>query len=222
MKTLWIQTVLLHFRRKTTREEHPMNFMYKRLIFLIVTFSLFAIAGSAFALTSHSELSRSRVDQNPLRGITAAQGAAKGLEPAAAVTVGKIIAIGAGSLAGQNTAAARRLPSTIAGHGVYLIPSSTGDFCTYVDQIGEGCTRPLTSMKPATFAFFDRGDGSHPIVFGIAKDGVQSISFSLKGKLFTVPVAANVYALEIGSSVSFEDFTNVTASFTDGSKAALD
>jgi hypothetical protein len=196
-----------------------MSAMYKRLAIFITTCSLFAIGGSAFALTTYSSNPSTHADADPLQNISAAQTAAVGLAPVAAATVRKLIIHGSGELIAE----ARLLPTKVAGHRVYLIPSSRGDLCTFVEEIGLGCTSPLTSTNPATFAVFDRDGpgGSASIAFGVAEDGVQSISFALNDKTNEVPVIGNVYAREFDPSVSFEDFANVTAVFADGSRVPL-
>lgn len=90
---------------------------------------------------------------------------------------------------------ARLLPSTIAGHSAYVVPTEGGNFCLFVATLGTACAPPFTDARPAFLvaAYPNPGSTAGPTVFGLAKDGVSSVTFSLNGTKHTAPVEQNVF-----------------------------
>jgi hypothetical protein len=117
----------------------------------------------------------------------------------------------------------RRLPSTIAGNTAYAVATTAGTFCLFVTQLAEACTLPLTDTFPAFVDVSDPGGTSTvgPTVFGIAEDGVGSISFTLDGVAHTVPVENNTFAFSATTPVKSDELADITAKFTDGHSVAI-
>jgi hypothetical protein len=123
---------------------------------------------------------------------------------------------------GADLSAVRQLPATIAGHAAYVMPSASG-ICLWVEQFGGGCGTPLTSSFPVLFSAFDPAVPG-PVgttAYGIAQDGVESITLTVNGSPVTVPVRGNAFEFSGGSSVTPDDITNVTANFDDGRSVTL-
>lgn len=77
---------------------------------------------------------------------------------------------------------------------------------------------PLSSSNPVLFTVTDRDgpSGVGPTAWGIASDGIISITFTEAGATRTVPVHGNVFAYVGAPSDSVADFTNIVANFADG------
>jgi hypothetical protein len=102
-----------------------------------------------------------------------------------------------------------QLPS---GRKLYVITDTRGDLCM-VDPTGMVCGTGLTPSRPIE----DESVGE--LMFGLALDGVTSISFERAGKEVMVPVRDNVWVYEGASlpeagalTAHFEDGTTVTIS----------
>jgi hypothetical protein len=62
----------------------------------------------------------------------------------------------------------------------------------------------------------DGPGGVGPTAYGVATDGVESVSFTEDNKVHTVPVNGNLFAFSGASSANVGDFTSVVANFADG------
>lgn len=199
---------------------NPMNRWIKRFLIAVAVGSVAVICTSAIALSS----SGARSSGNPLQGISTAENAAAGLtDTAATAALNSLKSEDSGPIAGQELDQARLLPASVSGHRLYLVPSTSGDLCMFVQSMIEACTSPLTASHPALFSVVDPDGpaGTGPLVFGVAEDGVSSISFDIAGVKQTVPVAGNVFEYQAGSSVNADDITGAAATFANGQTASL-
>jgi hypothetical protein len=100
------------------------------------------------------------------------------------------------NLAGRPLLGESRLLGTLpAGRRVYVVPTSAGRLCVVVERLAESCANPLTQATPITFAVA-RPAGEGPVAYGVARDGVASVSFRVGGRRVTVPVRNNLFAYQ--------------------------
>jgi hypothetical protein len=195
------------------------NRRFKRLLLFAIVASLAVIATSAIALSANSP----SPGVDPLQGISAAANAPVGVTSASARAMLTSLAGQSGPLASQLLDQARLLPAAVSGQDLYLIPSTSGDLCVFLDATSEACTSPLTDSDPAFFSVVDVNapGGSGPLVFGVARDDVTEVSFSVAGQAETVPVQNNVFSYQATSAVDAGAITDPTATFTDGEVVSL-
>jgi hypothetical protein len=197
-----------------------MNRWLKRFLTVAVIASLAVIGTSAIALSANT----SARSGDPLQGIAAVANSPAGVTDSTALTtLNSLKARHSGPIGGQLLEQARLLPTSISGRHLYLVPSTSGDICMFVQAKIEACTSPLTASHPALFSVVDPDGpgGTGPVVFGVAKDGVSTISFTVAGVEQTVPVKGNVFEYQAASSVNADDITNATATSTNGQDASL-
>ena len=124
--------------------------------------------------------------------------------------------------AGVRLLAQSRLLGTLPmGRRVYLVPTSSGRLCVVVERLAETCGDPLTQAAPLTFAVVDPdrpGGGEGPVAYGVARDGVISVSFTVDGRRETVAVRHNLFAYQGRPTDS--RFSEPVAHFAGGSAAA--
>lgn len=109
-----------------------------------------------------------------------------------------------------------RLLGRLPSYGnVYVLTNTAGNLCTY-DRDGGSCDPPLSHSHPVTIGE-DNTTGSNPVSYGLAMDGVTSVSFQAAGQQVTVPVKDNLwyYAGE-NSALDY-----LTVHFSDGSTELL-
>lgn len=187
----------------------------KRALYLTAAACLCILGFAAFHLAT-----RASATSDPFQGISAAESAPTlpSNSPALAQmqTGGEFFA---GVVSG-----ARELPSTIDGHNAYVMPTTSGGFCLFVEQLPEGCDSPLPSLAvPVLFAEYDP-DGNGPTgttAYGIAEDGIDSIGMTVNGAKVTLPVQGNVFQFSGGPSVAPASITDVIANFDDGHSVPL-
>jgi hypothetical protein len=125
---------------------------------------------------------------------------------------------------GELFSAARQLPSAIAGDAAYVIPTTHGGFCLVVTQLGSACDASFTDSTPPVLFIDSDPDGSGPIgttAFGIAENGVDSITMTVNGSPVTVPVQENTFQYSGGATVTPNSITNISAHFADGRSVTL-
>jgi hypothetical protein len=108
---------------------------------------------------------------------------------------------------------ARLVGALPSGRRVYLVPTSKGKLCVVVARLAESCGDTLTRESPITFTVVDRGQGQPAVAYGVALDGVVSVSFTAGGRAVTVPVRDNFFVYEASSGTSFSP---PTVTFADG------
>jgi hypothetical protein len=196
------------------------NRWINRFLIVVAAGSLVAICASSIALSSSG--SRSSVD--PLQGISAVKNAPAGVtDSSARDALESLKASDSGPIADQQLDEARLLPATVSGHRLFLIPSTSGDLCMFVQSTIEACTSPLSLSHPALFSVVDPDGpgGVGPLVFGVARDGVSTISFNVDGVKETVPVTGNFFEYQAGGSINADGITDATATSANGQSASL-
>ena len=109
------------------------------------------------------------------------------------------------------------------GRGLFVIPTAKGRLCVLVEDLSESCAYPLTMAQPITFTVADSdrtGGGEGPLAYGVARDGVTSVSFSVGDRRVTVPVERNMFAFQ--GRRGDRGFADVVVTFADGTTKALD
>jgi hypothetical protein len=116
----------------------------------------------------------------------------------------------------------RLLGALPAGRRLYLVPTSTGRLCVVVERLAESCGSSLSQAVPFTFAVADAGragSGEGPIAYGVARDGVVSVSFTVGGRRVTVPVRDNLFAYQAPPGAG--RFSAPVARFANGATRTL-
>ena len=110
------------------------------------------------------------------------------------------------------------------GERVYALTTTTNELCVLlVGRPGSnmssavGCGDPLNQDEPTTTGVVRPNPATPPLAFGIAIDGVTSVSFMAVGVETTVPVEHNIWAYE-GASDALE---SLTVHYADGTTQTL-
>jgi hypothetical protein len=192
----------------------------KSVIAAIAAASLATIGIATFSLTT-----RASASSDPFQGISAAEAASVSPPSGSALTtLQSMVSHASGSVGEQNISAARLLPASVQGSPAYVLPSSDGNFCFFAEALGvDACAQPLSSTVPALLVVADNHvlDGDGAVAFGVAKDGVQSITIAVAGVKHTVPVVQNVFEYYAGPSASVDDFTTEIANLVGGQSVTL-
>jgi hypothetical protein len=111
---------------------------------------------------------------------------------------------------------ARLLGELPDGRKVHVVPTSKSKLCVVVAGGPEACYPPLSRANPITFALSKAGPGAPHVIWGVATDGVTSVSFKLGGEPVTIPVEDNFYTWEGQPTEKMNDMSPVTVAFSDG------
>jgi hypothetical protein len=125
-------------------------------------------------------------------------------------------------IGGRLTGSARLIGTLPSGRRVYAVPTSKGRLCVVVAQLADSCGDPLTQAEPVTFTTVFRHPGDPTYAYGIARDGVAAVSFTVSGEHVTVPVQRNLFVYETAPGDSPRSFGDVKARFSDGSVEPVD
>jgi hypothetical protein len=164
-------------------------------------------------------------------GIGAAQhpaGTADVLDPATAAMV-------QANLRGIQLDTTRHIGQLPDGQDVYVITGTQNDLCTVLGPPHaniEDCGAPLSAKHPASiFTYYaaNNDPSLRYIVFGVAIDGVTSVTFKTGeaksgaaiGPEVTVPVKDNLWVYEIAHGPAPTVLQRVTAHFADGSSFTM-
>jgi hypothetical protein len=122
----------------------------------------------------------------------------------------------AGYIATCNLAldSARRVGQLTTGQKIYVMTDTHSDLCVIVQSFTVSCGAALDSEHPTT-EVTGTGGGGDFVAYGVARNDVASVSFSVAGHDVTVPVKNNVWAYEDSSSGSAASC--ITVHHTDGS-----
>jgi hypothetical protein len=194
-----------------------MKRLRRRAVYVIALGSIGVISVSTFVLST-----RASANQDPFQGISAAERAPAATPPAQALAQ---IQDGSGAaLGGAVISGTRLLASTIDGHPAYVVPTEAGDFCLFIATLGSACASPFTDARPAflVVAYPNQGSATGPIVFGLAEDGVNSLTFSLDGTEHTAPVHQNVFEYTGTPSANSGGIADVTANFMNGQAVKME
>ena len=162
----------------------------------------------------------------PFSGISAAdrpQRAQDVLDPAVVAQLRADEAPGGDQIGTHDIASARLVGTLPSGRHVYVVTTSKGRLCVVVARLAESCGNPLTQTEPLTFTIVDRdGPGGEPAVaYGVARDAVKSVSFTVGGRHETVPVRDNMFAYQAPLSVTSDSFSSVMVTLADGSRLSV-
>jgi hypothetical protein len=180
----------------------------RRVIVALAVGALLAIGGVAVA-----------ADWTPLATIGANDRPTQpedALSAAAREEVGKHELLPTGMVGARLVDEARLVGALADGRKVYVLPTSKSKLCIVVGEGDESCYAPLSRDEPATFAMAKTRPGAPHVVWGVATDGVVSVSFEIGRESVTVPVRNNFYAWQGHPSASLETVSAMTATFSDG------
>jgi hypothetical protein len=116
-------------------------------------------------------------------------------------------------IGGRRIDSSRLVGTLPSGRRVYLVPTSKGKLCVVVAGLAESCGDMLTREAPITFTVVDRGQGDPAVAYGVALDGVVSVSFKAGGRAVTVPVRDNFFVYEASGGTAFSP---PSVTFADG------
>ena len=158
---------------------------------------------------------------NPLRGIGAADHAqtpGDALDGSVQAQLRADLAPhgGVDQIGGRLTGSSRFVGTLPSGRRVYLVPTTKGRLCVVVAGLAESCGSPLTQEEPVTFTTVWEHPGEPAYAYGVARDGVQSVSFNAGARRVTVPVEHNLFAYESEPRDSPAGFGAITVTMVDG------
>jgi hypothetical protein len=162
----------------------------------------------------------------PFSGISAAdhpQRAQDVLDPAVVAQLRADEAPGGDQIGTRDIESARLVGRLASGRNVYVVTTSKGRLCVLLARLAESCGNPLTQTEPVTLTIVDRdGPGGEPAVaYGVARDGVKSVSFTIGGRRETVPVRGNMFAYQAPAFVTSDSFSSVMVTLADGSTQSV-
>jgi hypothetical protein len=162
----------------------------------------------------------------PFSGISAAdhpQRTQDALDPAVVAQLRADEAPGGDQIGTRDIESARLVGSLPSGRHVYVVTTSKGRLCVVVARLAESCGDPLTQTEPLTFTIVDSdGPGGEPAVaYGVARDGVKSVSFTVGGRHETVPVRGNMFAYQAPAFVTSDSFSSVMVTLASGATVAV-
>jgi hypothetical protein len=185
----------------------------RRLVLAVAVLASLAVATAAIA-----------VGLGALSGIGAANhppGSADVLDPATAAYLKEHL----GGIQLDTTRHIGRLPN---GRNVYVVTGTQNDLCTVVgppDAFVQ-CGEPLSDSHPATITgdyAVDNDPSAHWVIFGLALDGVTSVSFrptqadnQPAGPEVTVPVNDNLWIYRSSDAPEVDVFQPFKAHLADG------
>lgn len=158
---------------------------------------------------------------NPLSGIRAADHSqtrsdALGPDVQEQLRLDEPPAGGIDQIGGRLFGSARFLGTLPTGPKIYVVSTQKGRLCVVVAHVAESCGDPLTRDEPVTFTtVWDRA-GEPAYAYGVARDGVKSVSFQAGNRRITVPVEHNLFVYETEPRNSMPGFGAVTVTLADG------
>jgi hypothetical protein len=131
--------------------------------------------------------------------------------------------VGATLLGQRLISDARTLPTRVDGYQLYLVPTQTGKLCLGLGNSLEEWFDPLSQTHPVLFAATDRDGpgGVEPTVYGVAIDGVRTVTFTIDGAQRSVPVTGNVFEFHGDSDSEFDSIAPISATFSNGTEQPL-
>lgn len=111
---------------------------------------------------------------------------------------------------------ARVIGQLQSGQNIYIITTKSNDLCFVVGPPHPewNCDDPLSQAHPSTVFLYGQDPNITPPTFGIAVDGVTSVSFEANGQEVTVPVKNNVWMYP--GDVFNNAMLSLTVHFIDG------
>lgn len=109
---------------------------------------------------------------------------------------------------------ARRVGQLPSGQNVYVVTTTSSNLCFVVGPPYPewACQKPLSQLNPTTVFIYGNNPDVPHTTFGVALDGVTTVSFQAEGQEVTVPVDNNVWTYQGTNNAFF----SLTARFQDG------
>lgn len=120
---------------------------------------------------------------------------------------------------GKRVLDSARLVGTLpSGRKVYAITSTKGRLCVAIEGLSQSCGMQLSDKQPITLTIVDSDGlgGEPPLAYGVARDDVRSVAFTVSGRPITARVSGNLYYVEATPLHSYSSFSAPTVTFTDG------
>jgi hypothetical protein len=121
-------------------------------------------------------------------------------------------------IGGRLPDSARFVGTLPSGEKIYVVSTKKGRLCVLVARLAESCGYPLTQAEPVTFTATWERAGEPTYAYGVARDGVKSVSFNVgpDNRRVTVPVKHNLFVWESEPSNNVLGFHWVTVTLADG------
>jgi len=93
------------------------------------------------------------------------------------------------------------------------LPTTKGRLCVVVENLSGSCGYPLSQTHPITTTLTDPDGigGVPPVIYGVARDGITAVLFTVSGRPVNVPVRDNFFAYEGRPFETVFSFSAVTA-----------
>ncbi len=181
------------------------------------------IPAVALAIRGANAPSAPATANQPIGLVTSAEKSA--VDPRTAATLGMLNDRGhaAAAVGKRLVNDARTLPMTISGKRLYLVPTGKGKLCLFLEGSGETCSDRLSQANPALIvAEDDDGPGGvGPTVYGVAMDGVRSVTIAIGGERHVIPVTANAFVFRGDSAATAASLLAMSAARDDGTTLSL-
>ena len=196
-----IQPVTLPSRQQPTRRR---LLIYAALAFAIIVTGA-AIAGAPNPLAGIGAADHPRTPKDVLDAGVQAQLRADLVPPGGVDQVGPRV-----------TGSSRLVGTLPSGRKVFVVPTEKGRLCVVLARSAESCSGSLTPAEPVTFTAVWNHPGEPAYAYGVARDGVRSISFTFRSGHVTVPVEHNFYAYQTEPLDQPPGFGALTVTLDDG------
>ncbi len=194
-----LQSVLNAYAGPSNPRKRPAPRGLRRLRPLTVA----AIVTTALAVVSLAIAA----DFGAFDGISAAEhppGAADSLDPALVAGISAENARLVGTATGQLLPdSARFIRQLTSGERIYALSTTTDMLCVLIvgrpgSNMGSAtsCGDPLNQNEPTTIGSVQANSATPPLAYGVAIDGITSVSFMADGAQTSVPVKNNVWGYE--------------------------
>lgn len=117
-----------------------------------------------------------------------------------------------------------RLVGTLpSGRRVYALTTTRGRLCIAVEELSASCGRQLTDAAPISLTIVDADGfgGQPPLAYGVARDDVALVTFTIHGLPAVAPVKDNFYFYEGSTFDSYSSFAEAVVTFDDGRSLSL-
>jgi hypothetical protein len=202
-----VEPVSLGARRRTSRR----RLLGYAVIAVGIIISGVAVAGSLDPLSGIGAADHPRTPADTLDAQVRAQLRADLVPPG-----------GIDQIGGRLTGSSRFVGTLPSGKRVYVVPTTKGRLCVVLAGSAESCGSPLTQNEPVTFTIVWDGPGDRGYAYGVARNGVVSVSFNAGARRVTLPVEHNFFAYETEPRDSPPGFGAVTVTLADGTTQPVD
>jgi hypothetical protein len=197
---------------------------FGRQVVVGLVFAVMAVIPTVALATRGTDAPSQRSVPLPSIGlVTSSQ--AGGLAPATVSTLRMLDDRGIGTaILGKRLAAeARTLSTRVNGKRLHLVPTETGKLSLHLEGSGETWFDPISKANPVLLVAEDRDGpgGVGATVYGVAMDGVRTVTFAFGGETHVVPVTENVFVFRADSELRAGSLDAISATFDDGSALPL-